>query len=88
MSVFHKELYSDMILRIKCGSYQGRRIKAKPLLFYSVIIMIEKDFVHDNCIYFDKVSEEFYKKILLRMVKQLLLFSNHFTICNLMVFGI
>ncbi|MBO5614531.1 MAG: hypothetical protein J5932_00215 [Prevotella sp.] len=25
--------------------------------------MIEKDFVHDNCIYFDKVSEEFYKKI-------------------------
>ena len=88
MSVFHKELYSDMILRIKCGSYQGRRIKAKPLLFYSVIIMIEKDFVHDNCIYFDKVSEEFYKKILLRMVKQLLLFLNHFTICNLMVFGI
>lgn len=63
MSVFHKELYSDMILRIKCGSYQGRRIKAKPLLFYSVIIMIEKGFVHDNCIYFDKVSEEFYKKV-------------------------
>lgn len=63
MSVFHKELYSDMILRIKCGSYQGRKIKAKPLLFYSVIIMIEKGFVYDNCIYFDKVSEEFYKKV-------------------------
>lgn len=52
-----------MILKIKCGSYQGRKIKAKPLLFYSVIIMIEKGFVHDNCIYFDKVSEEFYKKV-------------------------
>lgn len=88
MSVFHKELYSDMILRIKCGSYQGRRIKAKPLLFYSVIIMIEKDFVHDNCIYFDKVSEEFYKKISATYGEAITPFLNHFTICNLMVFGI
>lgn len=63
MSNFHKELYSDMIMGIKCGSYQGRRIKAKPLLFYSVIVMIEKGLIHDNRIYFNNVSEKFYKDI-------------------------
>lgn len=63
MSIFHKELYSDMILGIKCGSYQGRRIKAKPLLFYSVIMMIENGLIHNNRIYFNDVSEKFYKKI-------------------------
>lgn len=64
MSIFHKELYSDMILGIKCGSYQGRRIKAKPLLFYSVIMMIEEGLIHNNRIYFNNVSENFYKNIL------------------------
>ena len=64
MSIFHKELYSDMILGIKCGSYQGRRIKAKPLLFYSVIMMIEEGLIHNNRIYFNNVSEKFYKNIL------------------------
>lgn len=63
MSTFHKELYSDMILEIKCGSYQGRKIKAKPGLLYSVIIMIEEASITDNRIYFNKSSEEYYKNV-------------------------
>lgn len=63
MSTFHKELYSDMILEIKCGSFQGHKIKAKPVLLYSVIIMIEDGAVADNRIYFNKSTEEFYKKV-------------------------
>lgn len=63
MSTFHKELYSDMILKIKCWSYQGHKIKAKPILLYSVINMIEEGFIVDNRIYFNKSSEEFYKKV-------------------------
>lgn len=64
MSTFHKELYSDMIMEIKCGSYQGRKIKAKPLLLYSIVMMIEEGLLHDNRVYFNKMSEEFYKKVL------------------------
>lgn len=52
-----------MILGIKCGSYQGRRIKAKPLLFHSIIMMIEEGLIHDNRIYFNNVTEEFYKNV-------------------------
>lgn len=56
------ELYSDMILKIKCGSYQGRKVKAKPILLYSIIQMIEDGVIADNRVYFNKLSEEFYKK--------------------------
>jgi len=63
MSTFYIELYSDMFIEIKCGSYQGRIIKAKPVLLYSVIMMIEEGIVIDNRIYFNKSTEEFYKKV-------------------------
>lgn len=63
MGTFHKELYSDMIMKIKCGSYQGQKIKAKPILLYSVVLMIEEGLVNDNRIYFNKSSEKFYKKL-------------------------
>lgn len=63
MSTFHIELYSDMVLKIKCGSYKRRIIKAKPILLYSVILMIEEGIVTDNRIYFNQSTEEFYKKI-------------------------
>lgn len=63
MSTFHKELYSDMILKIKCGSYHGQTIKAKPILLYAVICMVEKGLVKDNRIFFNKSTEEFYKNV-------------------------
>ncbi|MCD8306335.1 MAG: hypothetical protein LUC49_06755 [Prevotella sp.] len=63
MSIFYKELYSDMIMKVKCGSYHGQKIKAKPLLLYSIVMMIEEGLVHDNRVYFNKMSEDFYKKV-------------------------
>lgn len=35
MNTLYIDLYSDMIRKIKCGSYQGHKVKAKPILLYS-----------------------------------------------------
>lgn len=63
MSTIHKEIYSDMICRIKCGSYQGKLIKAKPLLLLTIINLIEKNMVENNMFLFDKTTEEEYKQL-------------------------
>lgn len=56
-----KDLYSDIIRKIRCGSYQGKMIKAKPILMYSVINMIENGIVLNNKIPFDVNSEKVYQ---------------------------
>ena len=61
MSTIHQEIYSDMICRLKCGSYQGKMVKAKPLLLLTIINLIEKNMVDNNMFLFDKTTEEEYK---------------------------
>lgn len=78
MSTFHKELYSDMILKIKCGSYQGYKIKAKPILFYSVILMIDEGVILENRIYPNKTSEEFYEKVFIKFEEKVTPFFKPF----------
>ena len=41
-NTFQKELYSDFIRKMRCGSYHGRIILAKPIL-YSVILCHKYD---------------------------------------------
>lgn len=65
MSAIHKEIYSDMILKVKCGSYQGRVIKAKPVFILTIINMIENCSVKDNMFLFDKATDNEYKKAFL-----------------------
>lgn len=63
MNTFQKELYTDLILKIKCGSYKGKKIKAKPILLYSLLEMIEDEVVKNNQIHFGKETEDAYKKV-------------------------
>lgn len=88
MSKMHKEIYSDMICRIKCGSYQGKVIKAKPLLLLTIINLIENNMVNNNIFLFDKNAEEEYKLLFTAFGEKVTPFSNHFTIYNSMAFGI
>lgn len=67
MSAFLQELYSDLIIGIKCGSYQGHKIKAKPVMLYCVIIMIEEGLIVENRIYFNKSLEEYYKRVFVKI---------------------
>ena len=60
-NTFQKELYSDFIRKIRCGSYHGRVILAKPILLYSVINLIENNVVFNNRIPFDVATEDEYK---------------------------
>lgn len=62
MNTVQKDLYSDIILGIRCGSYQGETIMAKPILFYSVINMIEKRIVLNNRIPYGEETEREYKE--------------------------
>ena len=67
MNTLYIDLYSDMIRKIKCGSYQGHKVKAKPILLYSILKMIEDGVIIDNRIFFNKSSEEFYKKVFMSL---------------------
>lgn len=63
MNTFQREIYSDMILSIKCGSYKGIKIKAKPILLLSIIKLIENGLVVNNRFFFDKESDSCYNDI-------------------------
>ena len=62
-NTFQKELYSDYVRKMRCGSYHGRTILAKPILLYSVINIIENKVVFNNRIPFDVVTEKEYKNV-------------------------
>lgn len=61
INTFQKELYSDLVRKIKCGVYQGKMVLAKPVLVYSVINMIENGVVFNNRIPFSVDVEKGYK---------------------------
>lgn len=61
-NTIQRDLYSDIIRKIRCGSYHGKTIKAKPILLYSIINMIESGIVVNNRIPFDPCTENAYKE--------------------------
>lgn len=64
VSSIHISIYRDSFLSIQCATINGRRIIAKPLLLYSLIILIDKKYVNDNIFNYDIVEREYnlYKK--------------------------
>lgn len=57
------QIYHDILLSVKRGSYKGKPINAKPLLLLAALEAIEKQVVLENQFYFSAELEDIYKEI-------------------------
>lgn len=55
------QYYKDTLLQTKRGNNKGVLSNAKPILFLSLIELIQKQAVENNRIYFSKEIEDYYK---------------------------